>query len=66
MTRARNCANCRFFNEADSTCRRYAPRPRMGMAETALEDDVVLLSFWPRVDQTDWCGEHQFDRDDTP
>jgi predicted ATPase len=61
------CENCQFFdrkpapattsalylspagdNLGHGLCRRYAPKP-----------GVLLIPWWPRVNQSDWCGEHK-------
>jgi hypothetical protein len=52
------CKTCRYFQalsdptmpEADGACRRYAPDPP---AFTS------LVTSWPMVRYTDWCGEHE-------
>jgi len=41
------CSNCKFFNVAQTECRRYAPSP----AETDMK------AQWPTVASEDWCGE---------
>ncbi len=45
------CATCKFFNEAGSECRRYAPQPT----------DDTMKAKWPSVASTDWCGEYEHD-----
>jgi hypothetical protein len=41
------CANCKFFNDSQSECRRYAPSPAEGDKQ----------AHWPNVASDDWCGE---------
>ncbi|MEM1037678.1 MAG: hypothetical protein AAGI14_13060 [Pseudomonadota bacterium] len=41
------CGQCKFFNDSDGECRRYAPQPRS-------ED---TRAQWPSVSETEWCGE---------
>ncbi len=51
------CENCRYAEPTDQAngmfrCRRYAPR-----ALVADIDNKRPISWWPRVDGADWCGE---------
>jgi hypothetical protein len=39
------CSTCPFWYEAQSQCRRHAPRPGEGSA-------------WPGVGKLEFCGEH--------
>ena len=41
------CTNCKFFNTAESECRRYAPSPTENGSNAS----------WPSVSAEDWCGE---------
>lgn len=42
------CGNCRFYQTAESECRRYAPSPAEGDKK----------AHWPTVAMDDWCGEY--------
>lgn len=56
------CASCRFFDfegdhdEHEGLCRRLAPEPRLFTSDNG--GDVPEVA-WPRVYETDWCGEWQ-------
>lgn len=41
------CAECKFYNDNQSECRRYAPSPAEGDKK----------AHWPTVASDDWCGE---------
>lgn len=45
-----HCGNCKSFRTEDSECRRYAPFLR-GLPNK-------LVTAWPNVSATDYCGEH--------
>jgi hypothetical protein len=42
------CQQCRFYFQAKSECRRYAPQPAQAEGGT-----------WPTVASDDWCGEFE-------
>ena len=42
-----SCAQCKFFQNEQSECRRYAPSPAEGDKK----------AHWPTVAKSDWCGE---------
>jgi len=66
---APKCETCRFFSQVAETdgvihadiidglglCRRYAPRPGVG-------EHGELETDFPRVYDTDWCGEWETKR----
>ncbi|MEM1390919.1 MAG: hypothetical protein AAGG45_07540 [Pseudomonadota bacterium] len=41
------CGDCKFFNQTETECRRYAPQPSAN--DTRAQ--------WPSVSETEWCGE---------
>ncbi|MEM8826395.1 MAG: hypothetical protein AAF205_11825 [Pseudomonadota bacterium] len=41
------CTACKFYQSAESECRRYAPSPAEGDKK----------AHWPTVASSDWCGE---------
>ncbi len=43
------CSTCLFFNDSLNECRRNAPIP-VGHRQFAQ---------WPRVKETDWCGQYR-------
>lgn len=47
-----HCADCMFWFETMSQCRRNAPQPQR---DHAMRSDTL----WPKVDAQDWCGEYQ-------
>lgn len=49
---APTCATCRWLQEIGE-CRRMPP-------VTVMQTDLNgrLMTLWPRVKSTDWCGEH--------
>lgn len=54
------CRSCRFFDWVDTHegyCRRLAPEPRL--YEKDDEPMEVPEVIWPKVFDTDWCGEWQ-------
>lgn len=46
------CSNCKFFNSLNSECRRYAPK-------AFLSESGKLITFYPKTQPTDSCGEFQ-------
>ena len=64
MNPAFNCGNCRFFNpgaNGQGECRRHGPQTVHSPAEDRLTQRKFLqgFSYWPVVDLSQWCGEHQ-------
>lgn len=56
-----NCKLCRFWYsgvKTDGFCRRYAPRPSRSQDDADGEFDPNYAD-WPRVDESDWCGEFE-------
>lgn len=69
----KNCGNCNFFGERqhhsikDAFCRRHAPivfKGVTGHKEMALTGHLMMLkdvlgavTAWPRVAETEFCGE---------
>lgn len=58
------CCNCRFHRppnedarppEESGSCHRYAPRP---ISVWNMSEQVEVR--WPSVDDTEWCGEHEW------
>jgi hypothetical protein len=50
------CGGCLFFVPEErhrGECRRYAPR------SSFVSEEVEGESEWPRVDDSDWCGEFE-------
>ena len=47
------CGTCKFYDPQDSAvglCRVNRP-------DVILDDDGDLVSIWPTVEKTDWCGQ---------
>lgn len=58
------CFDCKFFDE--NQCRRHAPRPiywdtvvaaSKAATESSGEPEWGSEPCWPKVSDTDWCGE---------
>lgn len=53
MTNQPTCSTCKFYDCNLDSCRRHPPvrmvAPHQGSPDT----------FWPQVEEDDWCGEHQ-------
>lgn len=45
------CSACKFYNSADSTCRRFPPP----VAAFQVPHGVLIF---PQVQAKDWCGEY--------
>lgn len=65
----RACANCRFWDEVETTgrlgnwrvigrCRRYPPSIAGPVVN---ESDVRHATYFPETEADEWCGEHQID-----
>lgn len=61
------CATCRFWGENErydeglndpGWCHRYAPRPRLLMADDQSVTTTLNEVLWPAVGDGAWCGEH--------
>lgn len=50
------CKNCKFFSEATSECRRYAPK-------AFLSESGKLITFYPKTTEKDTCGEYSLSAD---
>mgnify|MGYP007133737822 CR=1 FL=1 len=47
-----SCQKCKFYYASKSWCRRYPP-------EHIISDNGALLSYFPSVPPTAWCGEYK-------
>jgi hypothetical protein len=54
---SQSCINCRFSRIHMDTleCHRHAPRPHLELVDYGLN--------WPLIDETDWCGEWEFNQE---
>jgi hypothetical protein len=58
----KTCENCRFFAPSTSgtgDCRRHAPAPSNVRIRRMDEDCPRFESWWPVMNEDDWCGEFQ-------
>ncbi len=46
------CRKCMFFYLAEKWCRRYPPK-------LVAKADGRLVSYYPSVSETGWCGEYK-------
>lgn len=59
---ARQCADCRFFNNGEEgmlgECRRHAPGAHLVQCG-ATPGGIDMIAIWPLIDPEDWCGEYE-------
>lgn len=51
------CGDCRYRDAVDGTCRRNPPQS--GNLDSAASGVKIGYPIWPKVEDTDWCGEGQ-------
>jgi len=61
MNKAHTCIRCRFYDETDDTCHRYAPRTPTYEFVGGVKAPTMIVT-WPVVAEEDWCGEFETDR----
>ena len=56
-----DCGSCRFYDSLKSNCHKSAP----SVFPVVIQDPITnlatmqLVSAFPLVNKTDWCGEHE-------
>jgi len=51
------CSTCEYFEPADTTCRIRSPVVVLAPVSAPVFHQSDLVSGWPTVKDTDWCGE---------
>jgi len=59
----KNCDNCRYYSadgQGEGDCRKHAPQPCAVRDRSGRDaDNVRIVSWWPRVMHSDWCGDYE-------
>lgn len=60
----KQCDNCRYFcptgDSGEGDCRRHAPQPAILRDRGHRDDDHArFMSWWPTVNDDDWCGDFE-------